>query len=89
MQRYELGNNRESASKLYAVAQALQTPLACFSKDCRMKRVSSRAGGPPIDGLLGMPGGIELMQLFPQVTAKNRRPVLNLVQALAEDETSS
>ena len=51
VQKYERGANRISASKLYEIAAALQTPVACSSKawptrpTCRRRR-SPRTAAP-------------------------------------------
>jgi transcriptional regulator with XRE-family HTH domain len=42
VQKYERGANRISASKLYAVATALQTPVSYFSKAWPTPRLARR-----------------------------------------------
>lgn len=87
LQKYERGTNRVSASKLYAVAQALLTPLAYFFRGLPGSEAEDVQpwSSPRIDGLLGTLEGVELVQLFPQVAERSRRPVLDLIRALAND----
>ncbi len=89
VQKYERGSNRISASKLFAIADALEVPISYFFEG--LDEPVARDGdsqGPErtIQGFLRTPEGIELARLFPRI-AKGplRRRVLDLVRAAALD----
>ena len=90
VQKYERGANRVSASKLFEIAIFLKVPVTYFfdgygKHDDEGEWIVS-ASEEAISNFLTTPEGIELARLFPLIkTAKQRRSVLSLVAALAED----
>jgi len=86
IQKYELGQNRLSASKLYDIAQALHVPPAFFYlgyEDDVCKDISQVAK-PSALRLLGTEQGAQLAENFPRIRlSANRKKVLNLVRKLA------
>lgn len=92
VQKYERGDNRVSASKLYAMAQFLGVPISFF-----FDGLEEAHGAPPLvaeDGIersisafLNTPEGAELARVFPKINRpRMRRQVLELVRAAAEEE---
>lgn len=92
VQKYERGSNRISASKLFDIARALKVPVSYFFE--------GYGEGEPVEGLseneqeqqvhafLMTVEGIELAETFPRVrNAKHRRRLLELVRAMAEDNS--
>lgn len=85
IQRYETGDVRISASKLFEIAQALQTTPCFFfvgineaTTKAFAKEMDLRAGS-----LLASAEGIELADLFPRIEDPNvRQHVVDLVRAL-------
>lgn len=89
VQKYERGVNRISASKLYDTAGFLGVEVGYFFEGL--------AGGEAASGLaesgadrhastfLMTAEGVELASLFPRLTGKQRRRILELVRTPAED----
>lgn len=85
VQKYERAANRVSASKLWEVAQALNTSVAYFYDGL---------AGEPLAGVQEAatafshtPEGAEMATLFPQIRRERvRRMLLELVRAMAEEE---
>ena len=89
VQKYERGVNRVSASKLFESANFLGVEVSYF--------FDGLAGRDPATGFaesesdrfthafLMTPEGVELASLFPRMTAKQRRRILELVRTLADD----
>jgi transcriptional regulator with XRE-family HTH domain len=92
VQKYERGANRVSASKLYAIAAALQTQIAYFFEglaDPALGRsdVSETGAEQFVHDFLMTPEGLELAGLFPKVRrGAVRRRILDLVRSMAEDD---
>ena len=90
VQKYERGTNRISASKLFAIAEALDVPISYFfdGLDATGSEDSGAAEGSErnIQSFLRTGEGLELARLFPRI-AKGplRRRILELVKAAALD----
>lgn len=92
VQKYERGANRVSASKLYEIAWALRSPIAFFFEGL------ADTAGPLPDGvaepehsvfvheLVMTPEGLELAALFPRISRRGRKLVLDLARVLSEEE---
>lgn len=93
VQKYERGSNRISASKLYAAAQVLQVPVAFFFDglpDPLTQDTAANTDAQQAMAMLSTSEGLELMQYFPQIAVDdNRRRVLDLIHALADDDTDA
>ncbi len=90
VQKYERGANRVSASKLFEIAKALQTPVAFFfdglgpTADGRADPASSEF----VHNFLMSSEGLELAASFPRITkSRVRRRLVDLVKVLADDST--
>lgn len=87
VQKYERGANRVSASKLYAIAQALAVPVSFFFEGL----ADPTEGDQGSDGterevlaFLATPEGAELALIFPKIRrGPVRRQVLDLVRTMA------
>jgi transcriptional regulator with XRE-family HTH domain len=90
VQKYERGANRISASKLFAIAGALQVSISYFYEGLDgAPGAPAQAEAPEqvIHAFLQTPEGIELAQAFPKIgRSPLRRRVLELVRAAVEDE---
>lgn len=90
VQKYERGTNRISASKLFDISRFLQAPVAYFFQglpdEVEDKQFSESEGEQSLHGFLMTPEGIELASLFPHLTSKQRRRILELVRTLTEDD---
>ena len=91
IQKYEKGTNRVGASRLQAMATALEVPVAYFFPDA----VASAGEGMQEEGatfmmdFLSTTEGLELSRAFVRIQdAKIRRKVLELVRALGEPAAS-
>ncbi len=88
VQKYERGSNRISASKLFAIADALEVPISYF-----FEGLDETGGTAPNEGyeyniqsFLRTPEGLELARLFPRIArGPLRRRILELVRAAAQD----
>jgi|WetSurMetagenome_2_1015567.scaffolds.fasta_scaffold130600_2 transcriptional regulator with XRE-family HTH domain len=92
VQKYERGSNRISASKLFAIAAALEAPINYFFEGLDGEPSSTEAPPSPertIHAFLQTPEGIELAQAFPRIgRGPLRRRVLELVRAAVDEDRS-
>jgi transcriptional regulator with XRE-family HTH domain len=92
VQKYEKGVNRIAASRLHAIAAALEMPVARFYEGVTGGRAAGVAESSRdyIDDALATPEGTQLMALFASIKSqKVRRRVLELVKALTEEAAES
>ena len=93
IQKYERGANRISASKLYDIAKTLQVPVSFFFDglaDPMTNEVDEvgAAAERVVTEFLNTPEGLELAEMFPKIgRGRVRRQVLDLVRAMADDES--
>lgn len=90
VQKYERGTNRISASKLFAIASALDASISYFFEgldSTGAEPSKAEAQEQAIQAFLQTQEGLELAQVFPKITrGPLRRRVLELVRAAVEDE---
>lgn len=94
IQKYEKGTNRVGASRLQAIATILGVPVSFFFEDAP-DMPSAPGGGFREDNatsyvvdFLNSAEGLQLNRAFVRIAdAKVRRRVVDLVKALADDET--
>lgn len=95
IQKYEIGSNRMSASKLHAAALVLKVPMAWFFEDlppveaapfARPPRSFAPSPPAPLQALMATREGFELTLLLAQMPARLRFQVLALIRALGETE---
>jgi transcriptional regulator with XRE-family HTH domain len=91
IQKYEKGTNRVGASRLQAMADALDVPVSYFFPDA----ASAAPGGMKEESavfmmdFLSTSEGLELSRAFTRIRdAKVRRKVVELVRALAEESSA-
>jgi transcriptional regulator with XRE-family HTH domain len=82
VQKYERGANRVSASKLFAIAQELGVPVASFFADLE------ESGADPsvlseFGDFLTLHRSAELVKAFRQLSADQRRVLVDLAQVMA------
>lgn len=95
IQKYEKGANRIGASRLYEVSQVLEVPLQYFFDDlpAEDEKPIARPHGtqgaeeePFLMDFVARPEGLALNKAYLKIkNPKMRRPVLDLLQALADD----
>ena len=91
VQKYEKGVNRSAASRLFAISGALDLPVARFFEGLSPARADGVAEPEEdfVHDALATPEGMQLIALFASIkNTKVRRRVVDLVRALAEEETS-
>lgn len=88
IQKYEKGTNRVGASRLQAMSDALEVPVAYFFPDA----ASTAQGGMKEEGatfmmdFMSTSEGLDLSRAFTRIkNPKVRRKVVELVRALGED----
>ena len=92
VQKYERGANRVSASKLYEIASALQTPVAYFFEGLPDPCQGDGAAASPsseqvVHDFLMTAEGLELASTFPRLQrGPLRRRVLDLVRAIVDED---
>jgi transcriptional regulator with XRE-family HTH domain len=91
VQKYERASNRVSASKLYAIAAALQTGVTFFFEGLADPAAADGAQGDDderaVFAFLTTGEGLELATLFPQIgSSQVRRRILELVRSTVEAE---
>lgn len=82
IQKYELGSNRVSASKLFGIAQALGVPVASFFADLEEDGADPSALSEFGDFLV-LNGSTELIKAYRDLSADQRRVLVDLAQVLA------
>ncbi|MDP3750042.1 MAG: helix-turn-helix transcriptional regulator [Phenylobacterium sp.] len=92
LQKYELGHNRISASTLYRIAEALQTPIDYFYDGLPSPGVRPDGDGrDALDQLLTLPGGLDLVRGLIPLPDRVRRRLAALLEDIAgagTDESS-
>lgn len=97
MQKYELGSNRISASRLYAAADALGRPIGWFFEG--LAPIDTETGAPPghtqnlarMNDFLASRDGAELALRLSRLKPVHRRQILALARALdieGDDDTA-
>ena len=91
IQKYEMGANRVSASKLYDIARALQTPVAWFFEGLNLETDAAGDNADMselavVDSFLRTPEGVELVKFFPRLTHRERRGLIALVREVAAED---
>jgi transcriptional regulator with XRE-family HTH domain len=93
VQKYEKGVNRIAASRLFSISSALEMPIARFFEGLSPVRRGAGVAedtGEYLQDALATPEGMQIMTLFASIqNPKVRRRVVDLVRALAEEETQS
>ncbi len=85
VQKYESGANRISASKLYDIARALETPIGWFFEGVDSPAFPA-ADSETVHEFLTSSEGAELVRLFPKIRPAMRRRLLQLIRALVKEE---
>jgi transcriptional regulator with XRE-family HTH domain len=93
VQKYERGTNRISASKLFAIAAALEAPISYFFEgldEAADTGAAGEAAEQTIQSFLRTSEGLELARLFPRIArGPLRRRILELVRAASLDEAEA
>lgn len=81
IQKYEMGTNRISASRLWDIASALAVPIAFFFDDVkeRLARPDESQGD-----ILNEKEAQELIRFYCSIPETQRRPLLDLARLLRE-----
>ena len=89
IQKYEKGTNRVGASRLQAMASALEVPIAYFFPDSTPGADGvgmQEEGAAYMMDLMSSAEGLELSRAFVRIrNSKVRRKIVELVRALADD----
>ena len=92
VQKYERGENRISASKLYQIATLLKTDVGFFFDGLPDPLAATGPGGAgreadrTVQAFLHTAEGLQLATLFPRIgTSRVRRQLVDLVRAMAEE----
>jgi len=88
VQKYERGHNRISASKLFQIAQALETDISQFFRGLATGGEDGeiRVHRDAVSEFLATPDGLELVQLWGQVPPRSRRKLIGLIRVMAGGE---
>jgi transcriptional regulator with XRE-family HTH domain len=87
IQKYEKGTNRVGASRLQAMAHALDVPISYFFPDSTAApgQGLQEAGADYVMDFMSSSEGLELSRAFSRISdAKVRRKMIELVRALAD-----
>jgi len=87
IQKYEKGTNRVGASRLQAMAEALDVPVAFFFPDSAPEQAAgmNEGGSAFMMDFMSTSEGLELSRHFMRVRdTKTRRKVIELVRAIAD-----
>jgi transcriptional regulator with XRE-family HTH domain len=87
IQKYERAANRVSASKLWELAQALNTGIGYFYDGLAEMQADPSLPRQSMHDFLLTPEGLELAACFPRIpTPRLRRRLVDLIRALTEAE---
>jgi transcriptional regulator with XRE-family HTH domain len=91
--KYEAGDNRISAAKLYSAARVLSCPISYFfeglGRPPRAARVSAENADRILNQFLSRPDALRLAGEFPKIRSRRlRRQLMRLVTCLAEEVSS-
>lgn len=85
VQKYEIGGNRVSASRLATLAAALNVPVSYFFEGIDKLGDVEGVSSEELSRLLGRPESMDLNRAFMQIENQNRRrAILLLVKAIAD-----
>lgn len=94
IQKYEKGTNRVGASRLQAIASIIGVPVSFFFEDAPGQEAAGGRGFAEDTSIsfavefCSTPEGLQLNRSFYKITdAKVRKKIVELVKALASDET--
>jgi transcriptional regulator with XRE-family HTH domain len=82
VQKYEIGGNRVSASKLFAIGQALGVSVASFFNDLEDAGTETSVLSEFGDFLV-LTGSAELVKAYRKLSADQRRVLVDLTQVMA------
>jgi len=86
VQKYERGANKIGASRLYEMSKILQTPISYFFENYGDNSLAEDGNSPYQADPVLKRETLELMRAYHQIiNPKQRKKILKLVQALAED----
>jgi transcriptional regulator with XRE-family HTH domain len=89
VQKYELGSNRISASKLFEIAEALRVPVNYFFQDVASADAVGdldEAPAPAVDDVFGRRETTDLIRGYYAIgSSRARAAVMQLVRSLAAD----
>jgi transcriptional regulator with XRE-family HTH domain len=90
VQKYEKGVNRMAATRLFAIAIALDMPVHQFFEGMQSaegaRRGKDRAVANAVNEVMSTPEGAQLLRMFASINnLKIRRRVVDLVRVMLED----
>jgi transcriptional regulator with XRE-family HTH domain len=86
IQKYEKGQNRIGASRLFQLAQALSAPVDYFFEGLPTEQGETPAVDPAVLESLTSPEGMQLHVAFQKIRgSQTRRRIVDLLSAMAED----
>lgn len=90
IQKYEKGTNRVGASRLQAIASAMEVPVSYFFPDATPSAEGSglqEEGAAFMMDFMSTADGLDLSRSFMRIrSSKVRRKIVELVRTLAEDK---
>jgi transcriptional regulator with XRE-family HTH domain len=87
VQKYERGANRISASKLWEIARALNTPVGYFFEGLDASAAQPTTMTSCAQDFLMTTDGLDLAKAFPRITQPAvRRKLVDLVRSLADED---
>lgn len=94
VQKYEKGSNRISASRLQQIANMLEVPVSFFFEgaptgDMPTGGFSDAAANSYVSDFMSSSDGVQLTKAFVRIKSPAvRRRIIDLVEALGEDESA-
>jgi len=90
VQKYEKGANRIGASRLWQIAEALGTPVETLYEGLEPRGASHQGGAETasptyVSDFITTPEGIALARVWPQISAKLRRSIVQLAEQIADE----
>ena len=82
IQKYETGQNRVSASRLWAIAAALHVPVVHFFETLGTGETAPKQGG--LEDMLGDVRAVRLMREFMHLPDDQKKIVLDIVTSMAQ-----
>ncbi|PIE12195.1 MAG: transcriptional regulator [Rhodobacterales bacterium] len=90
IQKYESGANRVSASRLWAIAEALNVEVVFFFEGIRPVQDQTAETPTPVDtlGFLQDKAAVEMLTMFSTLPQAQKNAVLSIVRSMIDSEAA-
>jgi transcriptional regulator with XRE-family HTH domain len=84
VQKYETGMNRISASRLWEIAEALNTPISYFFEEISAESAAAPSAAPASDDIYSSREALDLVRAYYAMPADQRRKLFDLARVMSD-----